>query len=612
MTNINKDINSTEKLLNVIRGKDEDSFGAFGKQKISLTPNQPGNIRFGLPRKIFNQKQYTVGIDIGREFICMVKTAFNNFNQPVLADKKIIKINPQLSVDSPEIASLLKSSLVEFCGNVADCDIWTKISTAEVNVHFLKIPRVPDKQLEKVIFWTAKKEGFFDEEKHIFDFERQDEEVIDQGTPKYSVMVYSAPKREVEKIKSLFSDIGVTLAGITIVPFAMQNIFRSKWMPAPENIFASLFIGDDYSRIDIYNKENLIMTRLIKTGSNTSMAEAIASAIYEKTGGLKLDHSEAKRILYSIGPDTQELNGFDSLKDFTKEEILKMISPVWERLARQVDLTLKTTYSGNQKVEKIYILSSINFDKSILDYISDQLDTKTEFFDPFKLRKSTAQEESLSSFERILISPALGFALSGKSRTPNVIFTYREKNQETKSKRINRLVFVAFLTALVVCCASLFYQVSRLNLLKETNLALERELALFNPLISEETILQEVDKIKLQNTMTRRYTQRYFNLAAIGEVSDLTPQNVRLITLRMNEEKVAGQAAAGNQQAESNDIILEGIIFDKKDMLESDLIQYVAKLESSLLFNKVSVQQKNIVNFDKKDVLHFVLTAKKG
>jgi len=47
-------------------------------------------------------------------------------------------------------------------------------------------------------------------------------------------------------------------------------------------------------------------------------------------------------------------------------------------------------------------------------------------------------------------------------------------------------------------------------------------------------------------------------------------------------------------------------------MLESDLIQYVAKLESSLLFNKVSVQQKNIVNFDKKDVLHFVLTAKKG
>jgi len=38
------------------------------------------------------------------------------------------------------------------------------------------------------------------------------------------------------------------------------------------------------------------MTRLIKTGSNTSMAEAIASAIYEKTGGLKLDHSEAKEF----------------------------------------------------------------------------------------------------------------------------------------------------------------------------------------------------------------------------------------------------------------------------------------------------------------------------
>ena len=98
-------------------------------------------------------------------------------------------------------------------------------------------------------------------------------EIVDQGKPKYSVMVYTAPKAEIERIKTIiFDDMGINLAGITIVPFAMQNIFRSKWMPATEEIFASLFIGNNFSRIDVYNKENLVMTRGIKTGSSNSMA----------------------------------------------------------------------------------------------------------------------------------------------------------------------------------------------------------------------------------------------------------------------------------------------------------------------------------------------------
>jgi len=42
------------------------------------------------------------------------------------------------------------------------------------------------------------------------------------------------------------------------------------------------------------------------------------------------------------------------------------------------------------------------------------------------------------------------------------------------------------------------------------------------------------------------------------------------------------------------------------------LTQYVLKLENSALFNTVSVQSKNIINFDKKDVIHFVISAKLG
>lgn len=80
-------------------------------------------------------------------------------------------------------------------------------------------------------------------------------EVVEQGNTKYALMFYTAQKAEVQNIKSLFADMGIALAGVTIVPFAVQNIFRAKLIPATEETFASLFIGDNYSRIDVYNKE---------------------------------------------------------------------------------------------------------------------------------------------------------------------------------------------------------------------------------------------------------------------------------------------------------------------------------------------------------------------
>ncbi|MBN1363962.1 MAG: hypothetical protein JW976_04065 [Syntrophaceae bacterium] len=608
----NKDINSTEKLLNVIRGK-EESLGVFGQKKFSLTANkQIKNIKLNLYQRFFNKKKFTVGIDIGRNFICLAKTDKNSDYSYTLVDKKIIRYDPELSVNSFEFNNLLKSSIIEFCGNVADCDIWTKISTSEVNVYFFNVPKVPKKQLGRMIFWTAKKEGFIDEEKQIYDFEIQ-EEVVEKGTSKYSIMFYTANKVEIERIKLFADNIGIKLAGITIVPFAMQNIFRSKWIPSREETFATLFIGDTYSRIDVYNKENLLMTRGIKTGSSSSMAEAIVNCLRAKTGGLRVDQSEAEKILDSICSESNQLKDADALRGFKKEEILEMIIPVWERLARQVDLTLKTSSIGSKKVEKIYILSSVNFDKSILDYMSNQLGTKTEIFDPFKQRKSEILDKSLSSLDRILISPALGFSLSDNNRTPNAIFTYLEKNQEISMKQANKFAFVSFLVVLIICLVTLLYQGSKLNYLKGNKVDLEKELAPYSPLLSEELMLQTVDKVKKQRATAHQYAQRYWGLTAIGEVSALTPQNVRLINFRVREESISTQKDISKMPKENTyDVLIEGIIFDKKDMLESDMNQYIIKLENSPIFSNVSVQNKSVVNFDKKDVIHFVLNAKLG
>jgi len=609
------DINSTEKLLNVIRGKNEGYPDQAGKPKLTLFPKKSAKTtNVSIHKGLSDKKRFTVGVDIGHEFISLAKTVKSSDGRPVLTDQKMIQYGHFTSKGSSEFNLLLKSSLVAFCGSIADCNIWTMMPAGEVNVQYIKIPHVPRKQLENVIYWTAKKEISIDEKDSIFDFELQGE-IVDQGISKYLVMVYTAPKAEIERAKTLFSNIGVPLTGITIAPFAIQNIFRSKWMPASEGTFASLFIGSDFSRIDIYSKDNLVMTRGIKTGTS-SMMEAIADSVLEKTPHLKLEKAETRKILFSLSPDSEKLSNADAGYGLREEEILEMIFPVWERLARQIERTLEyyTSSLGYEKVEKLYISSAMNVYNPLLIYISDQLGIKTEFFDPFKKQTASSFYESLSLSEKVSLVPVLGLSFSDNIRTPNTIFTYREKNKEIRIKRINRRIFASFAAALIICIIALGYQAAEINILGKKRVKLEKELALFNPLLSTDKISKMADEVKTQKKISHQYVQRYLGVATIGEFAALTPENIRLINIKINTGGIGLAKINPDKTAKeiSDDIIVEGVIFGERDVLDSSLAQYVMKLEDSPMLRQVSVQKSGIITFKKSEVLHFTLSAKLG
>lgn len=609
------DINSTEKLLNVIRGKNEGLSGQTGKHTVSVSAKKPAKIlNISTSKRASDKKRYTIGIDIGQEFIRLAKTIKASDGRPVLVDQKIIIYDHLMAKNPPEFNTFLKSSLVAFCGLISDCSVWTMMPAGEVNVNYIKIPHVSKKQLQNVVYWTAKKEISLDEKESIFDFEVQGE-INDQGISKYLVMVYVAPKAEIEKVKTLFSNIGVPLTGITIAPFAIQNIFRSKWMPPSEETFASLFIGNDFSRIDIYSKENLVMTRGIKTGTS-SMIEAIADSFSEKTGNFKLEKDETKKILFSLGPDSEKLSRTDAGYNLREEEVLEMIFPVWERLARQVERTLEyyTSSIGYTKVEKLYVSSAMNAYNPILIYISDQLGVKTEFFDPFIKQPVHSASESLSLSERMSLVPVLGLSLSDNTRTPNAIFTYLEKNKEVRQKRINRIIFTSFAATLMICIIALIYQAVEVKNLNTKRIKLEKELSLYEPILSTEQISKMAQKVKAHSQISRQYAQKYLGVAAIGEIAAVTPENIRLINFKIKAPGSTAPDVGSDKTTKetTDDVMVEGVIFGEREMLDSLLAQYVMKLENSPMFRKLSVQKSGIVTFKKSEVLHFTLNAKVG
>lgn len=614
MADIN-DINSTEKLLNVIRGKDKESFASKSKLAAGLPKKKPAKkTNFTLSNLFINKRQYTVGIDLSEEFIGLAKTINSSEGRPVLVDQKIIKYSHLTSKGSIQFKSLLKSHLIAFCGSMADCNIWTMISANDVSVNHYKIPRVPRKQLENVIYWTAKKENPLDEKEFIFDFEMQGE-IIDQGIPKYSVMVYTVPKVEVEKVKTFFTEMGITLSGITIASFAIQNMFRTKWMKVDEETFASLFIGNDFSRIDIYNKENLVMTRGIKTGIS-SMTEEIAEVIAGKTGKANVGGDEAKKILVSlVDQDAGKLKQTDIGFDLKEEDKFAMITPALERLARQIERTLEhyASAAGTKRVEKLYVSLAMNVYNPILNYISDQLGIKAEYFEPFEQQSVYAGAKSLELSERMSLVPVLGLSFSDNIRTPNAIFNYREKNREISLKRINRGIFASFAAALIICFIVMMYQILEMNNQSMRLKALNKELSLFKPILSAEKISSLAQAVKAKKQILRQYAQRHLGMATIGEISALTPGNIHLVSLKINMGNNPPKENSDKTAKEtSEDVILEGVVSGDRNMLDSFLAQYVMKLESSPMLRQVSVQKNSIITIKKVEVLYFTLSAKIG
>lgn len=106
-------------------------------------------------------------------------------------------------------------------------------------------------------------------------------------------MAYTAVRTEINELKDLFNKAGFPLSGISIVPFAFQSLLRTGRIDSQQMHVASLYIGRDWSRIDIFSEGNLMLSRGIKAGVKT-MLEALRTEIEGNLFELSIAKSPTK------------------------------------------------------------------------------------------------------------------------------------------------------------------------------------------------------------------------------------------------------------------------------------------------------------------------------
>jgi hypothetical protein len=456
-------------------------------------------------------------------------------------------------------------------------------------------------------------------------------------------MVYTAPRREVESVVELFADAGYQLSGLAIAPFAIQNLFRTKWMPAYGETLASLYLGREGARIDIYSKGSLILTRDIKTGMNSMVESLVESYIDRKrpstkdmrwSGAAPMDFTitptQAHKLIMSLDPDAPALTPDDAGYDLSEEDIFDMVRPALDRLVRQVERTFANL--GGEKVLRVYLSGVVNAYRPLIEYIGEQLGIESGVMDPldpsipFISGFTASATASATASEKASLAAAVGLALSDNTRTPNLLFTYKAKEKMAMVSRVNRVILFS-LAGIIITGLTVFAWQERIASTKKATVSdLNQQLSSLNLMVDTKLILQMAAKDREERRLKKDYGERYFGMALISELSALTPENVRFLKLKSTLGRPEQKAAAGAKAAEKGSpaakpaeagvktLEIDGIVTGERSMLDGYLSSYVLKLKGSPLVKEATVQKSVIEalqqNKAEGEVLHFVLNVK--
>lgn len=222
-------------------------------------------------------KPSCVGVDISQSKLVCVKLRGHDAGFEVLG-AEVAAVPSGVEPGSPAFVDLLRGTLAALCGPGPTPKVWAAAQSARANLQFVTIPKVASRQVDNAVFWTAKKEMGFDEAGVVFDFERRGE-IAEKGATRLGAMAYTTPRDAATIIRSDFAKAGFPLAGLTLEPFAHQNLFRRRIITdTADGAVANLHVGQNWSRLEIFSHGNLMFVRVIKT-SMSGMEQAVLEAL---------------------------------------------------------------------------------------------------------------------------------------------------------------------------------------------------------------------------------------------------------------------------------------------------------------------------------------------
>ncbi len=622
-----KDISSTERLLELIRSGGSEAAPKSGTRQppTSSSPASDSQAQPADRRKLPWRRTVSVGIEITTDQLLLAKVAMRGKKTPQLLGYHRLAVDPAMDRSADEFVAILRSALNSFIPHGRRIRLWTGLGYDQVEIRNIRVPKVPPDQLARVVEWTARKQAGYDPRESLLDFEPLGE-VREGDITKLAVLVCLASRSEVRSLRNLFQRAGYPLSGITIAPYAIENLIRAGWFVVSSHPVAHVCIDREHSRIDLFEDGKLQFCRVIKTGIR-SMEETLADELEQLESAADeptLPGEDQGEDVFQVRPDRapsspapwELLQSLDigPLGEGEKtgsgtvpppHQVMEWVTPALERLAKQIERTFDfyTRTLGYGRPETLYVSGFLSASRTFRDFLGDQIGVETRLLDPLDPAKPI-KGNVLSPAEprhRVALVPATGLALSDNRRTLNLLFNYAAKSAAARARKLERKVFAVFLSCVLVCLGLQLHQQHRVALRRQQLTRLHQQLDSYRPLVDEASLAQLAARYKRRQESVKGRIHNLEPLAVVREVAQRTPRQVRLIRL-----KARFGAGAQKDKGTRGQLDLEGLVLAKRQIQKGILSGFLLRLSDSPLFGESKVESVSTESFENLgEVLHF-------
>ncbi len=533
-------------------------------------------------------------------------------------------------------------------------DFWAVLRSSDLDLNVLAVPKLSGGKLDAAVYWTLQKEKKFAEAEYVLDYLVMGP-TKDSKEPRLDVLTCLARRADVERLREAFRDAGHPLAGVTAIPNAFLNLYRLPGAPKDHALAANIHVEPDFSAIGLYTQDRLVFSRFIRSGAG-SMAETLVEHFQELArprpvagGDLELPlpgeagpgHAAGQPGASPFVPPPDSAQALELFRhvllgaprpDFAlpghllkPAEMLEVVSPAIERLARQVERTLEYYATSQQtRCDAMHLSGDIFGSPLVVQALGGQLGYSPQRFDAAALLPEGGQ--AVLPDERMSMAPALAAALSQPERGINLLATYKARSAQDAKRKATQALLLGLAAVLLVIGAAGFW-LERANIARRAELAgVRTRLAALGAVPDEKILAARLAQYASQQEGLRQAVQRYQMPAILNELARRVPEHVRLLSVTADLSQPMPKDAKGKPQqkppappaqakpqggpmSQAGDlIVLEGIVTGEKSDFDATLSRFVIELQASPLFSLPLVHQTELRDLDAEgQALYFVL-----
>lgn len=593
-----------------------------------------------------NGKTYSIGISVSGPSLCfaVVRQASGS-----LEAARRFPMKAEQAPGEKDFSAFLCACLEDLGHARTSADLWAVLRSSDLDLNVLAVPKLSGAKLDAAAYWTLQKEKKFAEAEYALDY-LVFGPTVTSTEPRLDILTCLARRSDVERLRDAFRDAGHPLTGVTAIPNALLALYRRPGAPTGYAMAANIHVEPDFSAIGLYAKDRLLFSRFIRSGAG-SMAETLSEHFQAQAqpkpaaqadlelplpGAAEqhapkpaaspqaLDAAQAHELMRHVllGAPRPDFATPEHL--LSPQEMLEILSPAIERLARQVERTLEYYATSQQgRCDALHLSGEIFGCPAIAQALAGQLGFPPVVFDAAAMLPAT--QAPLSLADGLALTPAIAAALAKADRGVNLIANYKVRTAQEAKRLVTRSIILG-LAGVMVLIGAAGVVLEQANAAKQRELAgLKARSAALGPLADEATLKLTVERYRLRQEALQKASARLLASAALADIARRAPENIRLLALNVDypaEQQAkpgappqpGGQAQPGKAKTGAEPVVpqgtlqVEGVVLGERSGFDAALSRFVINLQASPMFQMPVVNESGLKELGTgEQVLHFVM-----